>query len=84
MSANGTRNETKFRGVVAKDGRYSPKLDKATSARLIRYCGIMNVSKAVTAAEAINFYLDNVEREALNAKTKDELIEILLRRYKHG
>ena len=81
MNANGrTRNETKFRGVVSKDGRYSPKLDKATSARLIRYCDLMNVNKAVTAAEAINFYLDNVERGALDAKTKDELIEMLLRR----
>ena len=80
MNENRTRNEKKCRSVISKDRRYSPKLNEATSTRFIRYCELMNVNKAMTAAEAINYYLDAVERKALESKSKEELIEIVLRR----
>ena len=54
MNENRTRNEEKCRSVISKDGRYSPKLDKATSTRFIRYCELMNVNKAMTACRKNN------------------------------
>ena len=80
MSNTGTRNETKYRAIRSKDGKYSPKLDRATSDRFIRYCEMMNVNKSTTVAEAVNYYLDTVERRTLEEKSKEELIEMLLRR----
>ena len=80
MSATGTRNETKCRTSASKDGRFSPKLDKSTSERLIRYCEMMDLNKTTTASVAVNYYLDAIERKTLEDKTKEELIEMLLRR----
>ena len=80
MSKKRTRNETKFRATESKDGRFSPKLDKATSERFIRYCKMMDLNKTITASTAINYWLDAEERKALEEKSKEELIELILRR----
>lgn len=80
MSETRTRNETKFRTTASKDGRFSPKLDKATSERLIRYCEMMDLNKTITASTAVNYWLDAVERKTLEEKSKEELIELILRR----
>ena len=80
MSATGTRNEEKCRTNVSKDGRYSPKIDKATTERLFRYCKMMDINKNAFVTESVNLRLNEVERKSLEAKSKDELIEMLLRR----
>ena len=80
MSGLRTRNEEKCRTNVAKDGRYSPKIDKTTTERLFRYCRMMDVNKNAFVTEAVNYRLNEVERKSLEEKSKDELIEMLLRR----
>lgn len=80
MSKLRTRTETKCRTTASKDGRFSPKLDTATSERLIRYCKMMDLNKTTSAAIAVNYWLDAIEKKTLEEKSKEELIELILRR----
>ena len=80
MSATGTRNENKYRKSEPKSGKYSAKIDKPTSERLVRYCEMNDLNKVETTSVAINYYLDKMERVSLEEKSKEELIELLLRR----
>ena len=75
-----TRNENNYRNTTTQNGTFSPQFDKATTARVIRYCKIKNLNKTKFAAKCINDKLDELEKEMYNGLTKDELIEILMSR----
>ena len=74
------RNETNFRNMPSKDGRFSPHLSKRTSERLTRYCKSTDQNKTKFAEKCINDTLDLLEIDLLQSKTKEELIYMLLDR----
>jgi len=80
MSATGTRNESACRNIKSNDGTYSARIRKSIADRLIRHCGIKNINKKNFVEEAVVEKLDREERKALEEMSKEELIELLLRR----
>lgn len=80
MSATGTRIETKCRKALSKGGTYSPKLNPTVSERLIRFCIMADANKVKFVETAVSTALDKAERELLESKSKEELIEMLLGR----
>lgn len=80
MSATGTRIENRCRKALSQDGTYSPKLNPTVSERLIRFCIMADTNKVKFVENAVSAALDQAEKELLESKTKEELIELLLRR----
>ena len=80
MKERKERNETNFREAVSKDGSFSPHINKKTSERLTRYCKVMNQNRTRFVEACINEQLDRIERQAYEPLTKDELIDIILKR----
>jgi len=80
MSEIRTRNENACRNIKSNDGTYSARIRKSITDRLIRHCEIRNINKKKFVEEAVCEKLDREERKTLEEKSKEELIELLLRR----
>lgn len=74
------RNETNYRDTKAMDGRFSPNLNAQISERISRYCKTTNQNKTRFVENCVARQLDICEREAYEAMSKDELIELLISR----
>ena len=73
-----TRIETGYRKVSSASGDFSPHISKKTNERITRYCKMQNINKTKFVEECCNKRLDILEREALEAKSKEELIAMLM------
>ncbi len=75
-----TRNETNFRNTQAKDGSFSPHIRREVTERLSRYCKDTNQNRTRFVEHCIVERLDVLEKEFLESKTKEQLIELLMKR----
>lgn len=76
--ASKTRTETNCRNVNSKDGTFSPHFNVAVSERLTKYCKLTNQNRTKVAETCVMKQLDILEREFLEDKSKEELIDLLL------
>ena len=74
------RNEENYRNAISRDGTFSPHINKTTSDRLTRYCKAMNLNRTRFVEHCVNAQLDQIEREAYGAMSKDQLIDIILKK----
>ena len=68
----------RFKNTVSKDGTLNTTLSVSTARRVIRYCSEMNLNKTRFVEECVNKRLDELERDLLGKRTKEELIEMIL------
>ena len=78
-----TRNEEGYRNTQTEDGCFSPHISRRTSQRIVKYCQQQNINKTKFVEDCVNERLDVLEREALNAMSKEMLIEMLLFEREH-
>lgn len=78
MASN--RNENKCRNITSKDGSFSPHINKTTTSRLTTYCHHTDQNRTKFVEWCVNYALDHLEKEFYMGKSKEELIEMLLRK----
>ena len=79
MDSKRKRTEYGCRKTASKDGNFSPCISKETAERLTRYCELMNLNRTKFVEHCINLQLDEFEKRSLMAKSKEELVEMLLK-----
>jgi len=75
-----TRKEENYRHTKSKDGSLSIHLKREIAERLARYCRETNQNRTRFVESCIIERLDVVEKEFLEDKSKEELIDLLMRR----
>ena len=78
--ARKSRNETNCRNVSSKDGSFTPHIPKETANRITRYCKITNQNKTKFVDKCMKECLDALEREILGNLSKEELIDLLIKK----
>ena len=71
------RDESGCRRTVSKEGCFSPKINKTTTARLLAYCSRVNVNKTKFVEQCVDECLDRLENEYYESLDKQELIRLL-------
>lgn len=71
------RDESGCRRTMSKEGCFSPKINKATTARLLAYCSRVNINKTKFVEKCVNECLDKLEEEYYESLDKSELIRLL-------
>lgn len=74
------RTETNCRNSKSKDGSFSPHIGIKTASRLTKYCHITNVNRTNFVEYCINKCLDELERNYYESLSKDDLIDIILKK----
>ena len=75
----GQKRTFNYKNTASNDGTFQPSLSATTTRRIIRYCSEMNLNKTRFVEKCVNERLDELERELLGMRTKEELIELILR-----
>lgn len=72
------RTEVSCRNTKSKDGTFTPRINKPTAERLIRYCSLKDLNKTKFVEQCVNERLDALEREFFESMSKDELIDMIM------
>lgn len=75
------RNETEYRNVTSKSGKYSPHISQKVNKRLSRYCEIKNINKTKFVERVITEALNKLEEDMLKDMTREDLEQIILSKW---